>query len=105
MEDLLEENKKLKERVKELELLLERQNGSNSKAYVEIRAMIVKKVDKEVDFTQYDEWQGKRKRQQIERQIMRDLLWNIRVRRVADLRTDNIKQAEEFINNYVLPGN
>ena len=99
MEDLLEENKKLKERVKELELLLERQNGSNSRAYVAIRAMIVSKVEK-LDFTKYDEWQRKRKKQQIERQVMRDLLWNIRVRRVTDLRTENIKQAEEFIKNY-----
>jgi len=100
MEELIKENAKLKERVKYLENILNRGNAGNSTAYTTIRGMIINKVEKEIDLTQFEEWNRKHKRQQYERQIMRDLLWTIRVRRVTELRTEHIKQAEEFINNY-----
>ncbi len=62
--------------------------------------MIINKVQKEIDLSKYEEWQRKHKRQQYERQLMRDLLWHIHVRRVTELRTEHIKQAEEYIQNY-----
>lgn len=98
--ELLEENKKLKERVAYLENIINRGTSGNSGAYNNIRGMIINKVENEIDLTKYEEWQRKHKRQQFERQIMRDLLWGIRVRRVTELRPEHIKQAEEFIQNY-----
>jgi len=98
--ELLEENKKLKERVTYLENIINHGNTGNCGAYNTIRGMIINKVQQEIDLTKYEEWQRKSKRQQFERQIMRDLLWNIRVRRVTELRTEHIKKAEGYINNY-----
>ena len=66
--------------------------------------MIINKVQQEIDLSKYEEWQRKHKRQQFERQIMRDLLWEIRVRRVTELRPEHIKQAEKYIKNYKLEG-
>ncbi len=48
-EELMAENVKLKERVQELELLLKRKSGGSSRAYNEIRVMIISKVNKEVE--------------------------------------------------------
>lgn len=99
--DLEEENKQLKERIKYLENIINRGNSGNSTAYNTIRGMIINKVSKEIDFTQYkDEWTKKHKRQQYERQLMRDLLWEIRVRRVSELRAEHINPAEKYIENY-----
>ena len=94
MEELLEENKRLKERIEYLENILNRGNSGNCGAYSNIRGMIINKVQQEIYLTKYEEWQRKHKRQQYERQLMRDLLWNIRVRRVSELRTEHINQAE-----------
>lgn len=99
-QELLKENQELKERVKFLENILNRGNSGNSSAYSTIRGMIINKVQDELDFSQYDNWQKKHKRQQAERRVMRDLLWEIRVRKVADLRAEHIKPAEEYIKNY-----
>ena len=63
--------------------------------------MIIEKVKKDIDLSKFEDWQRKHKRQQFERQVMRDLLWEIRVRRVTELKTEHIKQAEEFIKNYI----
>lgn len=98
--EILEENKRLKERIQYLENVLSRGNTGNSNAYNTIRGMIISKVQNEIDFTIYDEWRRKHERQKKERQIMRDLLWNIRVRRVTELRTEHIEQAEKFIQEY-----
>lgn len=104
MEELLEENKKLKERVEELELLLKRKSSGSSRAYDEIRAMIINKVNKEVDIPDYlEEWKKKDTRQRAERQIMSDLKWDLRIRRIQDFRDENIQPAKEYIDNYVLP--
>ena len=60
MQELLDENYKLKEKIKELENLLQRKSGSSSRAYDEIRAMIINKVDKEIEKPEYlEEWQKK----------------------------------------------
>ena len=98
--ELLEENKKLKERIEYLENIINRGNSGNCGAYNNIRGMIINKVQQEIDLSKYEEWQRKHKRQQFERQIMRDLLWEIRVRRVTELRPEHIKQAEKFIQYY-----
>lgn len=111
MEEIIEENKKLTERVKmltekvkELELLLQRKSSGSSRAYDEIRAMIIKKVDKEVEIPDYLEgWQKKDTRQRAERQIMSDLKWDLRIRRIQDFRDEHIVQAKEYIENYILP--
>lgn len=100
MEDLKEENTKLKERVQYLENILNRGNSGNSTAYNAIRGMIINKVENEIDFSQYDKWQKKNKRQRYERKLMSDLIWELHVRRVSGLRVEHIKPAEEFIKNY-----
>lgn len=99
-QELIEENKKLKERVAFLENIINRGNSGHCGAYNNIRGMIINKVQQEIDLSKYEEWQRKHKRQQFERQLMRDLLWEIRVRRVTELRTEHIKEAEEFIEKY-----
>lgn len=102
-EELIAENGKLKERIKELENLLQRKSGSNSRAYDEIRAMIINKVNKEVEIpNSLLDWQKKDDRSRAERQIMSDLKWDLRVRRIQDFRDEHIEQAKEYINNYVL---
>lgn len=45
MEEILEENKQLKERVKYLENILNRGNSGNSNAYNTIRGMIINKYE------------------------------------------------------------
>ena len=103
MEEVLEENRKLKERIKELEGILKRKSGSSSRAYDEIRAMIISKVDKEVEILEYlEDWQKRDDRARVERQIMSDLKWDLRVRRIKDFRDEHIEQAKEYINNYIL---
>lgn len=103
MEEIIEENKKLKERIKELEMILQRKSGSSSRAYDEIRAMIIKKVDKEVELPEKLEgWQKKDDRQRAERQIMSDLKWDLHIRRIRDFRDEHIAQARDYIEKYVL---
>lgn len=102
-QELMAENGKLKERIKELELLLQRKSSSSSKAYDEIRAMIIKKVDKEVQLPEYlEDWQKKDTRQKAERQIMSDLKWDLRIRRIQDFKDENIEPAREYIEKYIL---
>ena len=98
--EMLDKIKELEERNKFLENVINRGNSGNIGAYSNIRGMIINKVHNEIDLSKYEDWQRKRKRQQFERQIMRDLLWEIRVRRVTELRLEHIKQAEEYIKNY-----
>jgi len=100
--ELIEENKKLKEKIQYLENIISRGNTGNSSAYNTIKGMIINKVAKEVDVSQFEEWQRKHKREVIERQIMRDLKWDMHIRTIADFRAEHIKQAEEYINNYKL---
>lgn len=104
MEKLLEENQKLKERVAFLESILNRGNSGNTNAYHAIRLMIIEKVQKEVDVPEYlADWQKKDTRSRAERQIMRDLKWDLRVRTIADFKSEHTRKAKEYINNYVLP--
>lgn len=100
MEEILAENKQLKERIKYLENIISRGNSGNYGVYNTIRGMIINKVQSEIDLTKFEEWARKHKRQQFERQLMRDLLWEIRVRRVTELRIEHIEPAEQYIKNY-----
>lgn len=76
----------------------------SSRAYDEIRAMIITKVDKEVEQPEgLKEWQIKDDKSRAERQIMSDLKWDLRIRRVTDFRDENIEQAREYLRNYVIP--
>ena len=103
-QELIAENRKLKERIKELEGLLKRKSGGSSRAYDEIRAMIISKVSKEVDIPDnLQDWQKKDLRSRAERQIMSDLKWDLRVRRIQDFRDEHIEPAKEYIENYVIP--
>lgn len=99
-EELIEENKQLKERIIYLENIINRGNAGNSTAYSTIRGMIINKVKSEYDVSQFEEWQRKNKIQVAERNLMSDLKWELKVRRISDFRTEHIKQAEEYINNY-----
>lgn len=101
-EELEKENKDLKERVQELELLLKRKSAGSSRAYDEIRAMIIRKVDKEVEIDIIKGQEKRWTRKIAEKQIMSDLKWDLRIRRVADFRDEHIQPAKEYIENYVL---
>lgn len=100
IKELSEENQKLKERVKYLENILNRGNAGNTSAYNTIRGMIINKVQNELTVPENQNWRKDSYIKQKERQLMSDLLWEIHVRRVSELKVDNINQAEEFINNY-----
>ena len=98
MQEVLDENYKLKERIKELELLLKRKSNGSSRAYDEIRAMIITKVDKEIEHPEgLLDWQKKDDRSRAERQIMSDLKWDLRIRRIQDFRDEHIEKAKEYI--------
>lgn len=103
MEEIIKENENLKERIQELENLLKRKNGSNSRAYDEIRAMIITKVDKEVEIDVVDRQERRWTRQRAEKQIMSDLKWDLRIRRITDFRDENIEEAREYLNAYIIP--
>lgn len=103
-QELLEENKNLKERIKELELILKRKSGSSCRAYDQIRAMIINKVNEEVDLPkELEGWKNKDVRNRAERQIMSDLKWDLRVRKITDFRDEHIQKAKEYIENYEIP--
>lgn len=104
MEELIEENKKLKERIAFLESIVNRGSSGNTSAYNAIRLMIIEKVQKEVEQPENLEgWQNKDTRQRAERQIMRDLKWDLRVRNISDFRSEHIQPAKEYIEKYILP--
>lgn len=103
MEELIKENKKLKERIAFLESVINRGSSGNTSAYNSIRLMIIEKVKNEVEQPEgLEEWKNKGTRERAERQIMRDLKWDLRVRTISDFRTEHIQLAKEYINNYVL---
>lgn len=102
-QELIEENKKLKERVAFLESVVNRGNSGNTSAYNAIRLMIIEKVDKEVEIPDnLLDWQKKDTRQVAERKIMSDLKWDLRVRTISDFRAEHIQPAKEYIKNYIL---
>ena len=68
-----------------------------------LREMIVEKVRQEVNIPDYlEDWQKKDTLQKAERQIMSDLKWDLRVRRIEDFRAEHVEPAKEYIENYVL---
>lgn len=102
--ELIEENKKLKERITFLESIVNRGSSGNTSAYNAIRLMIIEKVQKEVELPEHlKDWQNKDTRQRAERQIMRDLKWDLRVRNISDFRAEHIEKAKTYIDNYILP--
>lgn len=103
-QELLEENKQLKERIALLESIVNRGSSGNTSAYNAIRLMIIEKVNKEVELPETLEgWQKKDTRARAERQIMRDLKWDLRVRNISDFRSEHVEQAKEYIAKYILP--
>lgn len=103
MAEIMKENVKLKEKIQELENLLKSKSGSNSRAYDEIRAMIITKVDKEVDIDIVNGEERRWTRKRAEKQIMSDLKWDLRIRRITEFRDENIEQAREYLNTYIIP--
>ena len=103
MESVIEENIKLKKRVEELEELLKRKSGSNSRAYDEIRAMIISKVKQEVEIDIVDGIERNWTRKIAEKRIMSDLKWDLRIRRVTDFRDENIQEAKKYLEEYKIP--
>ena len=102
-EQLKQENQELKERIAFLERALKRGSAGSTSAYNEIRAMIIEKVEKEVEQDELDNgntynWTRKR----AEKKIMSDLKWDLRVRTISDFKSEHIKPAQEYINNYDL---
>lgn len=104
--EVLKENEKLKERIKVLEDMLHRGSTGNCSAYNTIREMIIGKVQKEINVPEgLEEWKKKDMTQRAERQIMRDLKWDLRVRTISDFRVEHIEPAKEYIEKYVIPEN
>ena len=105
-EELMEENKQLRERIAFLERTMARGTTGSTSAYHEIRLMIIEKVDKEVEVPEYlENWQKKDTKQKAERQVMRDLKWDLHIRTISDFKAEHIEPAKEYIQNYVLPEN
>lgn len=103
MEELQDENKRLKEKIAELEAIINRGSSGSTGAYSIIRGMIIQKVENEVEIPEkLETWQKKDVRQRAERQIMRDLKWDLRVRNIADFRPEHIEKAKEYIERYIL---
>lgn len=100
--ELLEENKRLKERVTFLEGVINKGNSGNISAYNAIRLMIKEKTNKEVDIDIVNGQERRWTRERAEKKIMSDLKWDLRVRTVSDFRVEHIEPAKEYINNYVL---
>lgn len=99
---IIEENKKLNERIKFLESIINRGSSGNTSAYNSIRTMIIEKVEKEVPLDNIDGMQKKWTRERAERKIMSDLKWDLRVRNISDFRFEHIEPAKEYIDNYIL---
>ncbi len=99
-EAMLERIKELEERNKFLERVINRGNVGNSNAYTTIRLAIIEKVDKEFDVSKFEDWQRKWEAQKMQRQIMRDLKWDLHVRQISDFRAEHIEPAKEYIANY-----
>ena len=102
-EELIVENVKLKERIEFLENIMKKGSRENTRAYNEIRLMIVQKAEKEVETDIVNGQEKNWTRKTAEKQIMSDLKWDLRIRRVADFRDEHIEPAKEYINNYILP--
>lgn len=103
-QEMLNKIKELEERNKFLESVINRGSSGNTSAYNSIRLMIVEKVQKEVEQLEgLKDWQNKDTRQRAERQIMRDLKWDMRIRTIGDFRAEHIEPAKEYIKNYILP--
>lgn len=100
VEKLERENQELKERIEFLEKIISKGNAGNSSAYSAIRLAIVEKVDKEFDVTKFEDWQRKWEIQKAQRQIMRDLKWDMHIRQISDFRQEHIEPAKEYIANY-----
>ena len=103
-EELIAENKELKEKIAFLESVINRGSSGNTSAYNSIRMMIIEKVQKEIEHPQgLADWQIKDDKSRAERQIMRDLKWDLRVRNISDFRSEHIQPAKEYIDKYILP--
>lgn len=101
--ELLEENKQLKERIDFLEDLLNKGNRGHTTAYNAVRAIIIEKVKKEVDISGISEqWKIDDTYKKAERRIMKDLQWDLRIRTTADFKSEHVKSAKEYIDQYIL---
>lgn len=101
-QEMIDKIKELEEKNKFLESVVNRGSSGNASAYNAIRLMIVEKVNKEVETDIVNGQEKRWTRQRAERQIMRDLKWDLRVRNISDFRAEHIEPAKEYINNYVL---
>lgn len=101
-QEMIDKIKELEERNKFLESVVNRGSSGNASAYNAIRLMIIEKVDKEVEVDIINGQEKRWTRQKAERQIMRDLKWDLHVRNISDFRSEHIQPAKEYIDNYVL---
>lgn len=100
-EELIAENDKLKERIAFLEKLVNRGSSGNTRAYNAIRMMIIEKTEKEVPLDIIDGKEKNWTRREAERQVMRDLKWDLHIRTISDFRDEHIESAKEYIEKYV----
>lgn len=97
-QELLEENKMLKEEIQKLKGIIESKVVSKDiTAYQIIANLISEKVNKDI----HEDWKdwGKAK-QSIKRKMMDDLKWELHVRYANNFEKEHIDPAKEFINNY-----
>lgn len=103
-QEMLNKIKELEERNEFLESVIARGSSGNTSAYNAIRLMIIEKVKNEVEQPEgLEEWQNESTRQKAERQIMRDLKWDLRIRTISDFRSEHIQPAKEYIEKYIVP--
>lgn len=94
--EILEENRKLKEENEMLKRTLERKLTSGSmSAYETIRSMIFNFVNKEVEKTTTGN-----ERSNLRRKIIDDMKWDLRVRTINDFKVEDISRAKEYLENY-----
>lgn len=99
-QELINENKILKEKIAFLEKIVNRGSSGNTSAYNAIRLMIIEKVEKEVPFDIISGQQKKWTRERAERKAMSDLKWDLRVRNISDFRSEHIEPAKQYLKDY-----
>ena len=93
MEELIAENKELKETIKQLEEMIYSGGDVAKKVANKIRFMIREKVNKECKKDNF-------LREKARRQLMQDLKWDLRIRTNDDFEQKHIEEAREYMANY-----
>ena len=96
IEELIEENEILKNRIKMLEMMIYSSGNESQRTIKNTRIMIAEKVAKEVKKDDYV-------RVRARRQLMQDLKWDLRIRENEDFRPEHLEAIKKYIAEYKFP--